>query len=79
VDWGRVRREQELLETTSLSIEQVASTVGFRSASVLRDHFGGIVGTTPLANAFAAPGRGIRNRKAKTRKGARGVLTKNDM
>ena len=33
----------------------------------------------PLANAFAAPGRGIRNRKAKTRKGARGVLTKNDM
>jgi transcriptional regulator GlxA family with amidase domain len=45
---GRVRREQELLETTSLSIEQVASTVGFRSASVLRDHFGGIVETTPL-------------------------------
>ena len=37
------------LETTSLSIEQVATAVGFRSASVLREHFGGIVGTTPLA------------------------------
>jgi transcriptional regulator GlxA family with amidase domain len=48
VDWGRARRPQELLETTNLSIEQVASTVGFRSASVLPDHFGGIVGTAPL-------------------------------
>jgi transcriptional regulator GlxA family with amidase domain len=45
----RVRRAQQLLETTSLSIEQVATAVGFRSASVLREHFGGIVGTTPLA------------------------------
>ena len=46
---ARVRRAQQLLETTSLSIEQVATEVGFRSASVLREHFGGIVGTTPLA------------------------------
>ncbi len=46
---ARVRRAQQLLETTSLSIEQVATAVGFRSASVLREHFGGIVGTTPLA------------------------------
>jgi transcriptional regulator GlxA family with amidase domain len=45
----RVRRAQQLLETTSLSIEQVAAEVGFRSASVLREHFGEIVGTTPLA------------------------------
>ena len=27
----------------------IATAVGFRSASVLREHFGGIVGTTPLA------------------------------
>jgi transcriptional regulator GlxA family with amidase domain len=46
---ARVRRAQQLLETTGLSIEQVATEVGFRSASVLREHFGGIVGTTPLA------------------------------
>lgn len=46
---ARVRRAQQLLETTSLSVEQVATEVGFRSASVLREHFGGIVGTTPLA------------------------------
>ena len=46
---ARVRRAQQLLETTGLSIEQVAAEVGFRSASVLREHFGGIVGTTPLA------------------------------
>ena len=51
VQWiarARVRRAQQLLETTSLSIEQVAAEVGFRSASVLREHFGGILGTTPL-------------------------------
>lgn len=52
VQWitsARVRRAQQLLETTSLSVEQVAGEVGFRSASVLREHFGGILGTTPLA------------------------------
>ena len=46
---ARVRRAQQLLETTNLSIEQVATEVGFKSTSVLREHFGGIVGTTPLA------------------------------
>jgi len=52
VQWianARVRRAQQLLETTSLSIEEVAAEVGFRSASVLREHFGGILGTTPIA------------------------------
>lgn len=46
---ARVRRAQRLLETTGLSIEQVAAHSGFRSAAVLREHFGEIVGTTPLA------------------------------
>ncbi len=52
VQWiarARVRRAQQLLETTSLSIEQIATEAGFRSASVLREHFGGILGTTPVA------------------------------
>jgi transcriptional regulator GlxA family with amidase domain len=46
---ARVRRVQQLLETTGLSIEEVAARSGFRSASVLREHFGGVVGTTPIA------------------------------
>ena len=52
VQWianARVRRAQQLLETTNLSIEEVAAELGFRSASVLREHFGGIQGTTPIA------------------------------
>lgn len=46
---ARVRRAQHLLETTRLSIEQVATETGFRSASVLREHFSTIVGISPLA------------------------------
>jgi len=54
---ARIRRAQQLLETTALPIEQVAERVGFRSASVLREHFGTIVGTPPLAyrHAFGGP------------------------
>ena len=54
---ARIRRAQQLLETTALPIEQVAERAGFRSASVLREHFGTIVGTPPLAyrNAFRSP------------------------
>jgi transcriptional regulator GlxA family with amidase domain len=46
---ARVRRAQRLLEATRLSVERVASDVGFRSAAVLREHFGEIVGTSPGA------------------------------
>jgi transcriptional regulator GlxA family with amidase domain len=54
---ARVRRAQQLLETTSLSIEEVAAEAGFGSASVLREHFGAILGTPPLGyrRAFGAP------------------------
>jgi len=54
---ARIRRAQQLLETTALPIEQVAEKAGFRSASVLREHFGAIVGTAPLAyrHAFGGP------------------------
>ena len=44
---ARIRRAQRLLETTKLSVEQVATETGFRSATVLREHFGRIVGTAP--------------------------------
>jgi transcriptional regulator GlxA family with amidase domain len=52
---ARIRRAQRLLETTQLSVEQVAREAGFRSATVLREHFGQLVGTAPLAyrRAFA--------------------------
>jgi transcriptional regulator GlxA family with amidase domain len=46
---ARVRRAQRLLETTDLSVERVVAEVGFRSSTVLREHFGQIVGTSPLA------------------------------
>jgi transcriptional regulator GlxA family with amidase domain len=51
-DWiarARVRRAQRVLETTALAVERVAAEVGFGSAAVMREHFGEIVGTTPLA------------------------------
>lgn len=43
----RVRRAQALLETTALSIEQIAQEAGFGSATSLREHFHRIVGTAP--------------------------------
>ena len=46
---ARVRSAQRLLETTRLDVEQVAADCGFGSASVLRQHFAAVVGTSPLA------------------------------
>ncbi len=46
---ARVRHAQRLLETTDLPVEALAAEVGFGSSAVLREHFGQIVGTSPLA------------------------------
>ncbi len=46
---ARARRAQELLETTDLAVERVATKVGFGSATVLREHFHRVVGTSPQA------------------------------
>jgi len=46
---ARVRRAQCLLETTDLSVERVATEVGFGSSAVLRERFCRIVGTSPQA------------------------------
>lgn len=43
----RVRRTQQLLETTALSIEQVATEAGFGSAAAFRDRFTKLVGVSP--------------------------------
>lgn len=46
---ARVRRAQEILETTPLSIDRVAEAAGFGSASVLREHFRRALSTSPVA------------------------------
>ncbi len=53
---ARVRRAQHLLETTQLTIEQVATEAGFSSATTLRERFSRKVGNTPQAyrRAFGA-------------------------
>ena len=51
----RVRRAQQLLETSRLSIERIADEVGFGSTATFRDRFQRVVGTSPQAyrRAFA--------------------------
>lgn len=44
----RVREAQRLLETTSLSVEDVADATGFGAATILRERFKSVVGTSPL-------------------------------
>lgn len=46
---ARIRRSQQLLESTALSIEEVAAAVGFESASAFRDRFHRQVGVSPSA------------------------------
>jgi transcriptional regulator GlxA family with amidase domain len=46
---ARVRCAQRLLETTGLSVEEVAAEAGFGSATVLRERFGQLLGTSPIA------------------------------
>ena len=48
VHLARVRRAQELLETTDLSMERIAEAVGFGSSATLRERFRRIVGAAPL-------------------------------
>lgn len=56
---ARVRQSQLLLETTGHSVERVAATVGFGSATSFRDHFRRVVATSPQAyrRAFRGPAR----------------------
>ncbi len=43
----RVAEAQRLLETTELSVDQIAGRCGFGAATMLRRHFTRLVGTTP--------------------------------
>jgi transcriptional regulator GlxA family with amidase domain len=46
---ARVRRAQQLLETTSHSVERVASEAGFGSSTAFREQFRRVVATSPQA------------------------------
>ncbi len=45
----RVLHARNLLESTEIGIEDVAARVGFGSATLLRHHFGAVVGVSPTA------------------------------
>lgn len=46
---ARLARAQQLLETTDLPVERIATEVGFRAALSLRQNFSELFGTTPSA------------------------------
>jgi len=56
---ARVRRGQELLESTSLSIEQIVSKVGLGSSAVFRAQFVRQVGVSPSEYRRSFGGRGF--------------------
>ena len=63
----RIRRAQQLLETTDMSVERIATKVGFDSATNLRERFVRVVGTTPTAyrRTFGGgSGRGLQRKRA---------------
>ncbi len=45
----RVVASQRLLEASSVSVDEIAATVGFGSAAAMRQHFTKVVGSTPSA------------------------------
>ncbi|WP_112248187.1 GlxA family transcriptional regulator [Kribbella monticola] len=57
----RVHRAQELLETTQLTVDQIATASGFGSPVLLRQHFTKMLATTPTAyrRTFAAVGGSV--------------------
>ncbi|MFI5952426.1 GlxA family transcriptional regulator [Cryptosporangium sp. NPDC051539] len=52
----RLRRAQQLLETTGQPVERIASQVGFTAASTFRDRFKRLVGVSPAAYRRSFPG-----------------------
>jgi AraC family transcriptional activator FtrA len=57
----RVRRAQDLLETTDSPIDRIAHASGFGAPETLRHHFRKVVGTTPTAWRSAFRGKVARN------------------
>jgi len=57
---AKIRRSQQLLETTDLSVEDVAAGAGFSSASAFRDRFHRITGASPTT--WRKTYRGLHNK-----------------
>jgi transcriptional regulator GlxA family with amidase domain len=57
----RLHRAQQYLETTSMSVEEVARRSGFGTAIVLRQHFARHLGTSPVAYRRAFQPRSARD------------------
>lgn len=57
----RIQRARELLETSALTVDQVAAATGFATAAALRARFGSELHTTPTAyrRTFSPDGRGV--------------------
>jgi transcriptional regulator GlxA family with amidase domain len=72
---SRVRRAQQLLETTGHSIERVATLAGFGSAPAFRDRFRRVVGTSPQAyrGAFRPSGASGYETEQPRRAGSSGI------
>ncbi|RST16177.1 helix-turn-helix domain-containing protein [Streptomyces sp. WAC05374] len=62
----RVARARHLLESTDLSVDRVASEVGFATATSLRQHLHAAIGVSPLAyrRTFQAAGRDLTRARA---------------
>src|SRR6185503_19962211 len=65
----RVRRAQDLLETSDASIDHIADVAGFGAPETLRHHFRKVVGTSPSAWRNSFRGRAAQN-KTGAREGA---------
>jgi len=63
----RVRRAQDLLETTDASIDHVAEAAGFGAPETLRHHFRNVVGTSPSAWRASFRGRATQNKTGAAR------------
>jgi transcriptional regulator GlxA family with amidase domain len=68
---ARVRRAQQLLETTTHTVERVGAEVGFGSATAFRDQFRRLVSTSPQAYRRAFAKRSPRSAPKSLRRQAR--------
>ncbi len=66
----RVRRAQDLLETTDAPIDHVAHESGFGAPETLRHHFRKVVGTSPSAWRASFRGKAVAEPAAQSKTGA---------
>ena len=66
----RVRRAQDLLETTGVPIDHIAHQCGFGAPETLRHHFRKVVGTSPSAWRASFRGKAVAEPAAQSKTGA---------